>query len=171
MILPTKRDPRFITLRRGGTLTDSNHYLLAVWAAKCAEHVLQFYEKKYPQDDRPRRAIGAARAWANKEIKLDKAKESAYHSNAAARDKIGAAKYAALSAGQAAAVGHVAAHELGAAAYAIRAVMAASEEDEKRSIGREECEWQKEQLPDEIKELVVDDEKNRNEICWSVFLL
>lgn len=44
---------------------------------------------------------------------------------------IGAAKYVALSAGQAAVVAHVAAHDLGAAAYAIRAVMAASKSDEK----------------------------------------
>lgn len=171
MILPSKRDQRFITIRRGGTLTDSNHYLLAIWAAKCAEHVLRYYEKEYPSDNRPRRAVEAARAWANKEIKLDKAKEAAYHSNVAAKDKAGAAKYAALSAGQAAVVGHVAAHELGSAAYAIRAVMAASEENEKIDSGRQECEWQKRQLPDEIRELVIDDEKKRNEICWNVFLL
>ncbi len=171
MILPSKRDQRFITIRRGGTLTDSDHYLLAAWAAKCAEHVLRFYEEEYPSDNRPRRAIEAARAWAGKKINLDTAKASAYNSNAAAKDKVGAAKYAALSAGQAAVVGHVAAHELGAAAYAIRAVMAASGEDERSSNGRKECEWQIEQLPEEIKELVIDDEKNRNGICWNVFLL
>ena len=33
MILPKQRDPRFITIRRGGTLTDSDHQLLALWAA------------------------------------------------------------------------------------------------------------------------------------------
>ena len=37
MILPTVRDPRFMTIRRGGTLTDSDHRLLALWAASCAE--------------------------------------------------------------------------------------------------------------------------------------
>ena len=36
MILPKDRDPRFITIRRAGTLTDS-HRLLALWAAACAE--------------------------------------------------------------------------------------------------------------------------------------
>src|SRR6185369_9403183 len=40
MILPKIRDPRFITIRRGGTLIDENHRLLALWAATCAEHVL-----------------------------------------------------------------------------------------------------------------------------------
>jgi hypothetical protein len=36
MILPRIRDPRFITIRRGGTLTDSDHRLLTLWAAACA---------------------------------------------------------------------------------------------------------------------------------------
>lgn len=40
MILPKVRDPRFVTIRRGGSLTGSNHHLLALWAASCAELVL-----------------------------------------------------------------------------------------------------------------------------------
>src|SRR5690606_33575640 len=40
VILPKVRDPRFITIRRGGTLTDADHRLLALWAAGCAERVL-----------------------------------------------------------------------------------------------------------------------------------
>ena len=39
MILPKERDPRFVTIRRSGTLTDSDHRLLALWAAACAKHV------------------------------------------------------------------------------------------------------------------------------------
>jgi len=61
-------------------------------------------------------------------------------------------------------VAHVAAHELGAAAYAIRAAGCQSE-----SAGWVECRWQREQLPDAIRELVLDDQRLRNEICWSVF--
>jgi hypothetical protein len=64
-------------------------------------------------------------------------------------------------------VGHVAAHELGAAAYAIRAVRAASPGHE--DAGRLECQWQRTQLPDEIRELVLDDERLRNELCWFAF--
>ena len=37
------------------------------------------------------------------------------------------------------------------------------------SAGRLECRWQREQLPDAIRELVLDDQRLRNEICWSVF--
>ena len=88
---------------------------------------------------------------------------------AAARELSGAARHAAYAAGQAAVVAHVAAHELGAAAYAIKAVRAAAPEQEGESDGRLECRWQREQLPDGIRELVLDDQRLRNEICWSVF--
>ena len=65
-------------------------------------------------------------------------------------------------------VPHVAAHELGAAAYAIKAVRAAAPEDKAGRAGRIECRWQREQLP-EIRELVLDDQPPRNDICWLVF--
>ena len=35
MILPKIRDPRFVTIRRGGSLTDADHHLLALWATGC----------------------------------------------------------------------------------------------------------------------------------------
>ena len=130
MILPKVRDPRFITVRRGGSLQDDDHRLLAVWAADCAQHVLHHFEQARPGDDRPRRAIDLGRAWARGEITWGEARTAAGHANAAARDLRGAARHAAYAAGQAAAVGHVAAHELGAAAYAIRAARAAAPEGE-----------------------------------------
>jgi hypothetical protein len=169
VILPKIRDPRFITVRRGGTLQDDDHRLLAVWAADCAEHVLNFFEQARPADDRPRRAIDLGRAWARGEITWSEARTAAGHANAAARDLRGAARYAAYAAGQAAAVGHVAAHELGAAAYAIRAVRAAAPENEAEAAGRLECRWQRAQLPREIRDLVLDDQRLRNELCWFVF--
>jgi len=88
---------------------------------------------------------------------------------AAARDLSGAARHAAYAAGQAAVVAHVAAHELGAAAYAIKAARAAAPEGDGRSAGRLECQWQCDQLPEAIRELVLDDQRLRNDICWSVF--
>jgi hypothetical protein len=66
-------------------------------------------------------------------------------------------------------VGHVAAHELGAAAYAIRAAQAAAREGQGDAAGRSECEWQRAQLPPEIRDLVLDDQRLRNELCWFVF--
>jgi Imm-5 like putative immunity protein len=169
MILPKIRDPRFITVRRGGKLRDDDHHLLAIWAADCAEHVLHHFEQARPKDDRPRHAIDLARAWARGEVTMTQSRTAAGHANAAARDLHGAARRAAYAAGQAAAVAHVAAHELGAAAYAIRAAQAAAADDDPMAAGRSECRWQRAQLPDEIRELVLDDERLRNELCWYAF--
>src|SRR5215469_18566796 len=92
MILPKVRDPRFVTIRRGGTLTDSDHQLLALWAASCAEHVLGFFESAQPEDPRPRQAIEHARAWVHGEVKMTQARTAAGHAMAAARDLRGAAR-------------------------------------------------------------------------------
>ncbi|MEZ4735983.1 MAG: hypothetical protein R3E79_53515 [Caldilineaceae bacterium] len=169
MILPKQRDPRFITIRRGGTLTDTDHQLLAQWAATCAEHVLPLFEAAQPADPRPRHAIAQARAWARGEIKMMEARTAAGHAMGAARDLRGPAREAAYAAGQAAAVAHVAAHELGAAAYAIKAARAAVVASERDKAGRLECQWQREQLPAAIRALVLDDQRLRNDICWFVF--
>src|SRR5262245_24392327 len=168
MILPKVRDARLVTIRRGGTLTDPHHRLLALWAATCAEHVLGLFESAQPDDPRPRVAIGHARAWVRGEAKMMQARRAAGQAQAAARDLRGAPRYAAYAAGQAAVVPHVAAHELGAAAYAIKAVRAATQKDEAERAGRVECRWQRDQLPEEIRDLVVDDQRVRNDICWSV---
>jgi hypothetical protein len=169
IIFNSSRDPRFITVRRGGTLRDADHHLLALWAADCAHHVLHFFEEARREDDRPRRAIEQARAWARGDITMTRAREAAFAAHAAARETSGAAREAARAAGHAVAVAHMADHELGAAAYAIRAARAAAMEDERDESGRREREWQRAQLPGEIRELVLDDEKRRNGKCWSLF--
>ena len=169
MILSKKRDPRFITVRRGGTLQDADHHLLAIWAADCAQHVLPLFEQVQPVDERPRHAIALARAWARGEISMSEARAAANHANAAAKRLTGAARFAAFAAGQAAAVAHVAAHELGAAAYAIKAARATAPKEKSERASILECRWQREQLPEAIRELVLDDQRLRNEICWSVF--
>lgn len=174
MILPEVRDPRFITIRRGGTLSDTDHHQLALWAAACAEHVLPLFEAARPGDVRPRQAIEAARAWVRGEMGMMESRAAGGHAMGAARDLKGAARHAAYAAGQAGAVPHVAAHELGAAAYAIKAVQAAADEKpldklRERAAGRLECQWQRDQLTDAIRDLVLDDQRLRNDICWSVF--
>jgi hypothetical protein len=152
-----------------GTLTGSDHRRLALWAAPCAEHILHLFESAQPADPRPRQAIAQLRAWVRGEITMSQARAAAGTANAAARELSGAARYAAHAAGQAAAVAHVAAHELGAAAYAIKAARAAAPEGEGERSGRLECRWQRDQLPEAIRELVLDDQRLRNDICWSVF--
>lgn len=97
-----------ITIRRGGTLTHNDHRLLALWAAECAEHVLQLFEDAQPSDARPREAIEAARAWAGGEMTMMDARSCGGHAMGAARRPLGAPRHAAYAAGQAACVGHVA---------------------------------------------------------------
>ena len=169
MILPPVRDPRFVTVRRGGTLSDPDHHLLALWAAECAEHVLGLFESARPEDPRPRAAVEAARAWVRGELRMMEARALGGHAMGAARDLRGAPRHAAYAAGQAAVVAHVAAHELGAAAYAIKAVRAAAAPDASEAAGRAECRWQRDRLPEGIRELVLDDQRLRNDLCWSVF--
>ena len=165
VILPKERDPRLVTVRRGGTLTDADHHLLALWAALCAEHVLPLFEAVRRDDDRPRRAIEAARAWMRGELPMMRTRAAGGHAMGAARDLSGAPRFAAYAAGQAAVVAHVAEHDLGAAAYAIKAVRAADGEP----AGRDECRWQRAQLPGAVRELVLDDQRRRNDLCWGVF--
>ena len=174
MILPKVRDPRFITVRRGGTLRDDDHRRLALWAAACAERVLPLFEGVRPDDDRPRRAIDLARAWARGEIAWAEARTAAGHANAAARDLRGAARYAAYAAAQAAAVGHVAAHELGRGGLCDPGATGGrggsdAEAGDAEAAGRLECEWQRAQLPAEIRDLVRDDQRLRNALCWFTF--
>jgi hypothetical protein len=167
MILPKVRDPRLVTVRRGGSLSDADHRRLALWAALCAEHVLHLFEDEQASDARPRDAIEAARRWARGDMKMMDARARGGHAMGAARPLQGAARYAAYSAGQAACVGHVAEHDLGAAAYAIRAVVAANPGDP--GAGRVERDWQRRQLDGQIRALVLEDQARRNAICWSAF--
>jgi hypothetical protein len=163
------RDPRFVTIRRGGTLKDSEHRLLVAWAADCAEHVLHHFTDKNPSDNRPQFAIEQARAWLQSENSMNQAREAAYAAHDAAREYTGAASAAARSAGHAVATAHMADHELGAAAYAIKAVRNATIPEKRDEAGKNECIWQRNQLPSSIYELVISDQKNRNEKFWSLF--
>jgi hypothetical protein len=169
-ILPAERDPRLITMRRGGTLTDEHHRLLAEWAALCAEHVLQLFEQEQPRDTRPRDAIDVGRSWIRGEVRMRDAHRAAFVANAAARGLSDPAKFAALAAGQAVAVAHVAAHDLGAAAYAIRAAFASAFASEAESARVRERDWQRERIPTEIRELVLDYPQRRSALCWTVFV-
>ena len=169
MILPEVADPRLVTVRRGGTLTDEHHHLLALWAADCAEHVLPLFEAVAPDDARPRDAVEAARAWARGELPMMQCRAVGGHAMGAARGLAGAPRHAAYAAGQAAVVAHVAAHDLGAAAYALKAVAAASAAADADEARRRECAWQRDRLPGEVRGLVLDDQQRRNHLCWNVF--
>jgi hypothetical protein len=127
--------------------------------------VLPLFEAERPDDPRPRGAVEATRAWTRGELAMMATRARGGHAMGAARDLRGAARHAAYAAGQAACVAHVAEHDLGAAAYAIKAVRAAEDD----AAARRERDWQRDQLPDAVRDLVLDDQQRRNAICWSVF--
>jgi len=98
-----------------------------LFAADWAEQVLPIFECAYPTDDRPRKAIEAARSGAS----VPAARAAAFAAHAAARDATDiAAVYAARAAGHAAATIHVAAHAPRAAAYAAKAALEAKKRSE-----------------------------------------
>ncbi|MFE5338029.1 putative immunity protein [Isoptericola sp. NPDC056573] len=168
-ILPTDRDPRLITVRRGGSLSDDHHRMLAEWAVACADHVLPLFEREAPDDARPRDALEVARGWIRGEVPMREAHRTAFVANAAGKGRPDPARFAALAAGQAVAVAHVPAHDLGAAAYAVRAASAAAPGPEREVVRLAERDWQREQVPAELLDLVLDDQRARSAICWDVF--
>lgn len=170
-ILPRERDPRLITVRRGGSLSDEDHHLLAEHAAQCAEHVLPIFEEVCPEDARPREAIAVGRAWIRGEVPMREAHRTAFVANAAGRGLPDGPRFAALAAGQAVAVAHVAAHYLGAAAYGIRAAVAVAGEvpGGAETARLRELAWQRDRIPASLRTFVLEDQRARNDICWGVF--
>ena len=136
-------------------LDDGDHRHLALWAADCAERVLPNFEEKYPKDDRPRKAIEAARAWTRGEIRVGLARVAAVAAYAAARDADdAAARAAARAAGQAVATAHMAAHARHAAAYAVKAVIYAAVPTDAAAAIAAEHDWQYRHLPEHLRPLV-----------------
>ena len=135
------------------SVDEAIHKALALWAADCAEHVLHYFADESPDDDRPRTAIEAARAWGRDEITMSESREAALAAHAAARDADQtAAREAACATGHAAATAHVDDHATGAANYAIKAVIDAATLD--TDAAESECEWQWRQRPEQLRAVV-----------------
>lgn len=129
------------------SLEVSEHRSLARWAADCADHVLPLFEQACPGDDRPRRAVQAARAWADGELSAVEAREAAFAAHTAAREATDpAARAAARAAGHAAATAHAPGHAAHAATYA--ATAASSAGLAMPAAAAEERQWQHERLPE-----------------------
>ena len=127
--------------------------LLAIWAADCAERVLPYFERAYPEDDQPRRAIEACRAWVRTGVfRMAGIRKASLDAHAAARGakENKAACFAARAAGQAVATAHVPTHAFGASYYALKAVAAANPADARAKIARELA-WQSRHLPEKLR--------------------
>jgi len=137
-LVRTDLDQR-ITARVGKT----GHKTLAIWACDCAERVLPYFEAKYPQDHRPRRALEAGRAWVRSGVfRMADVREAALEAHAAARDAEGAARSAARAAGQAVATAHVPNHAVAAAVYAATAVRDGVDATDADTAVSQERAWQ-----------------------------
>ncbi|SMP61318.1 hypothetical protein SAMN06265222_10775 [Neorhodopirellula lusitana] len=120
----------------------SDHQLLALWAADCAEHILDVFSIAEPDDPRPAVAIAAARDWVRGDLRMTDARTAAFAAHAAARETTNAsAKLVARAAGHAAATAHVADHAKHAAAYVLKAV---DDVDAERK-------WQRQLLPPHLQ--------------------
>jgi len=127
--------------------SEKEHRQLSLWAALCAEHVLKYFEKKYPADKRPRIAIEAAREWSRGKIKVTEARNAALAAHSAARDTTDKmAQFAARAAGHAAATAHVATHSPHAAGYARKTTDIAGLVEER--------DWQIQHLPANLRKKI-----------------
>jgi hypothetical protein len=148
------RDKRFVAEHRGGPLKKEQHYQLMTWACDCAEHVLHLYGIN--TDERLHNALHVAKEWKQGQASVGDAQKASVNAHTAARESSNPTAVAvARSVGQAVATAHMADHSLGAAWYGLKAVKQAGQSIEA------ERKWQDEQLPSEIKELVLSARKNR----------
>ncbi|RDE11301.1 MAG: hypothetical protein C4K47_10155 [Candidatus Thorarchaeota archaeon] len=122
---------------------------LAVWAVDCVERVMPYFEEKYPEDHRPRKAIEALRKWIHTGIfKMADVRKAALDAHAAAREvgQDNAARSAARAAGQAVATAHVRTHSIGAANYALQAIHRATNSSDADAAIARERDWQYQHL-------------------------
>lgn len=130
---------------------------MATWAADCAERVLPFFEKVYPKDGRPRKAIETCRTWVRTDVfKMADIRGASLAAHAAAREakENNAACFAARAAGQAVATAHVPQHAFGGAYYALKAVAATDPANAEVNVAKE-LNWQSRHLPKHLRQEIL----------------
>ena len=142
------RDKRFVAKHRGGSLSIEQHYQLMQWAYDCSRHVLHLFGKGI--DQRLENALRVAKAWQKGKASVGDARKASLAAIAVANETSDKTSIAVARAiGHAVATAHMADHSLGSAWYALKAVKSAG-----GSID-EERRWQNEQLPSEVRDLVL----------------
>lgn len=130
-------------------LSEAERRIVAGWAADCAERVLRFVEAEAPEDRRTRDAIARARAFARGKLDVAEEIRRRFVAGGAAQGLSPHAAAAARAAMQAAAVPHMGAHALGAAAYAAKAVALAA--PDRPSAVTAEIRWQLRRMSADVK--------------------
>jgi hypothetical protein len=144
-----KSKPKFSIARKDEELRSlvnkTDQRTLARWAIECTERVMPYFEKEFPKDTRPRKAIDTLKTWIKTgEFKMNVIRKASLDSHAAARD-VGAdtaARSAAHAAGQAVATAHVPTHAYGPAIYGQQAVFRAANPEKAEAAAAKEREWQ-----------------------------
>lgn len=132
--------------------------LLAIWAADCTEHVLLYFKKEFPKDDRPRKAIETLRKWIRTSVfKMADIRGASLAAHAAAREakENSSARFAARAAGQAVATAHVSQHAFGAVYYALKAVAVSDPLNAEAKIAKE-FKWQAKHINKKLRQEVLD---------------
>lgn len=142
------RDKRFVAVHRGGTLSKEQHAQLIKWACNCVEHILPLLGES--MDARLNHVLTIAKAWEKGEATVGDARNASLQAIAIANGVSNpVAITVARAVGHAVATAHMADHSWISADYALKAMKIFG-----KSIEIEQ-EWQNEQLPSEVKELVI----------------
>ncbi len=142
------RDKRIVAVHRGGLLTKEQHLKIIEWARKCSEHVITLLGNNI--DNRLITVLEIAQEWKENRASTGDARKASADAHSIARQSpVPAVKAIARSIGHAVATAHMADHSLGAALYARKAVQYSG-----KSVDIER-QWQIEQLPSEIREIIL----------------
>jgi len=143
-LIQYRKDERIVEL-----VNKTDKRTLAVWAIDCTERVLPCFEKKYPEDYRPRNAIESLQTWINTGVfKMANIRKASLDAHAAARviGEDNAARSAARAADQAVATAHVKTHSISAAIYVLQAIYRATNTCDANTAVAKEQEWQYQHL-------------------------
>ena len=142
------RDKRFIAEHRGGSLKEDQHRQIISWACDCAEHTFPLIVSE--EVERLKNSLGVGREWGKGIASTNEARKASIDAIRVANETLDQVSVAiARAVGHAVATAHMADHSLVAATYALKAIQLAgnSIDDERK--------WQNDQLPVEIRELVL----------------
>jgi hypothetical protein len=117
---------------------------LVLWVIDCAHSVLPIFESEYPNDNRPRNAIEAAKKWAQGKIKMSIAKKAALATHNAATlisDENPAACAAARAIGHVVGTVHVETHAMSFVLYTLTAFVYATNQNSDDKVITERCNW------------------------------
>jgi hypothetical protein len=147
-------------------IEEQNHRTLVTWVVACAPRILDLFEPRYPQDNRPREAIEAAQAWARGDIKMSIAKKAAIAAHNAATEASDLAAHASARAmGHVIGTVHVETHAMGVVMYGLTAFVRAADRGMYEEVIARECRWFYELLLYRSMKVPSDGEK------WAPFLL